>query len=77
MTAEPGDLFNACEYLLDRRVTAGDESRLALTGAFGELTYAQLLDRVQRTASGLRELGLQPEQRLLMFMADGPDFAAV
>jgi hypothetical protein len=35
MTAEPGDLFNACEYLLDR---------------------------VQRTASGLRELGLQPER---------------
>jgi benzoate-CoA ligase family protein len=77
MTAEPGDLLNACEYLLDRRVKAGDENRLALTGVAGELTYAQLLDRVQRTASGLRELGLQPEQRLLMFMADGPDFAAV
>jgi benzoate-CoA ligase family protein len=77
MTAEPGDLFNACEYLLDRRVKAGDGSRLALTGTLGELTYAQLLDRVQRTASGLRELGLQPEQRLLIFMADGPDFAAV
>jgi acyl-coenzyme A synthetase/AMP-(fatty) acid ligase len=50
MTAEPGDLFNACEYLLDRRVKAGEGSRLALTGALGELTYAQLLDRVQRTA---------------------------
>ena len=25
--------FNACEYLLDRRIAAGDGARLALTGA--------------------------------------------
>ena len=25
-------LFNACEYLLDRRMAAGDGQRLALTG---------------------------------------------
>jgi benzoate-CoA ligase family protein len=74
---EPEDRFNACEYLLDRRVKAGDGGRLAITGAAGELSYAQLLDRVQRTAAGLRELGLLPEQRVLMVMADGPDFVAV
>jgi benzoate-CoA ligase family protein len=77
MTAESGAAFNACEYLLDRRVKAGDGSRLALTGGWGQLTYAELLDRVQRTAACLRELGLEPEQRLLMFMSDGPDFVAV
>jgi benzoate-CoA ligase len=67
MAAEPGERLNACEYLLDRRVKAGDGGRLAITGVGGQLTYAQLLDRVQRTAAGLRELGLQPEQRLVMF----------
>jgi benzoate-CoA ligase family protein len=77
MAAEPGERLNACEYLLDRRVKAGDGGRLAITGVGGQLTYAQLLDRVQRTAAGLRELGLQPEQRLVMFMADSPDFVAV
>jgi benzoate-CoA ligase family protein len=77
MAAEPGERMNACEYLLDRRVKAGDGGRLAITGVGGQLTYAQLLDRVQRTAAGLRELGLQPEQRLVMFMADSPDFVAV
>ena len=75
--AEPGERFNACEYLLDRRVKDGDGGRIAITGVGGELTYAQLLDRVQRTAAGLRELGLQPEQRVLMVMADSPDFVAV
>jgi benzoate-CoA ligase family protein len=77
MAPEPGDLLNACEFLLDRRVSAGDGGRLALTGGHEQLTYAQLLDRVQRTAAVLRELGLQPEQRLLMFMSDSADFAAV
>ena len=77
MAAEPGERFNVCEYLLDRRVKAGDGGRLAITGVGGDLTYAQLLDRVQRTAAGLRELGLQPEQRVVMFMADSPDFVAV
>jgi benzoate-CoA ligase family protein len=69
--------FNACEYLLDRRLDAGDGDRLALTGVDGSVTYAELLDRVRRYASGLRELGLQPEQRIVMFMADSPDFVAV
>jgi len=77
MATGSGDLFNACEYLLDRRVRAGDGDRLALTGAWGQLTYAELLDRVQRTTAVLCQLGLEPEQRVLMFMSDSPDFVAV
>jgi benzoate-CoA ligase family protein len=69
--------FNACTYLLDRRVEAGDADRVAVVGADATLTYGQLLDRVQRTAAVLRDLGLQPEQRLLMFMADGAAFVGV
>ncbi|PZS20752.1 MAG: benzoate-CoA ligase family protein [Pseudonocardiales bacterium] len=68
------ELFNACGYLLDRRVAAGDADRLAVTGIGGELSYGALLYRVQRTATVLDELGLQPEQRLVMCMADCPDF---
>ena len=70
-------LFNACEYLLDQRLADGDGERLALTGVAGDLTYAQLHDQVCRTAAGLRALGLQPEQRVLMLMADSPPFAVV
>ena len=71
------ELFNACEYLLDRRLAAGDGDRLALTGPAGELTYGQLHERVLRAAAALRGLGLQPEQRVLMFMADSPEFVTV
>jgi benzoate-CoA ligase family protein len=70
-------LFNACEYLLDRRLAAGDAPRTALTGGAGDLSYAGLHDQVCRTAAGLRSLGLQPEQRILMLMADSPQFVVV
>jgi benzoate-CoA ligase family protein len=69
--------FNASAYLLDRHLAQGDGDRLALTGPAGDLTYAQLHERVIRTATGLRAIGLLPEQRLMMFMADSPDFVAL
>jgi benzoate-CoA ligase family protein len=69
--------FNASTFLLDRQVAVGNGDRVALTGVAGELTYAQLHDRVLRTAAGLRGTGLQPEQRLLMFMSDSPEFVTV
>jgi benzoate-CoA ligase family protein len=71
------ELFNASTYLLDRHIANGDGGRLAVTGVYGELSYAELHDRVRRTAAGLRRVGVQPEQRLLMFMADAPDFVTV
>jgi benzoate-CoA ligase family protein len=77
MGAVEGERFNACEYLLDRRIEAGDGERLALTGPGGSLTYAQLFDRVLLTSSVLAELGLLPEQRVLMVMADSPEFVVV
>jgi benzoate-CoA ligase family protein len=70
-------LFNASEYLLDRRLAAGDGDRVARAGPAGELSYAALWDRVRRTAAGLRAAGLQPEQRILMVMADSPHFVVV
>jgi benzoate-CoA ligase family protein len=71
------ELFNACEYLLDRRLAAGDGDRLALTGPAGDFSYRDLWDRVRRTAAGLRAAGVEPEQRILMVMADSPHFAVV
>jgi benzoate-CoA ligase family protein len=76
VTAEQagGALFNASEYLLDRHVRAGGGDRIALTGVAGELSYAELAQRVRQAARGLRSLGLQAEQRVVMVMADSPEF---
>jgi benzoate-CoA ligase family protein len=67
-------LFNASDYLLDRHIRAGRGDRLALTGVAGDVSYAELAERVTRAARGLRGLGLQAEQRVVMVMADSPEF---
>ena len=69
--------FNACEYLLDRHVRAGRGDRLALTGVAGDISYDQLAERVGHAARGLRGLGLQAEQRVVMVMTDSPEFVIV
>ena len=75
--AESPEHFNACEYLLDRRLDLGDGGRTAIVSDRVELTYEQLHGRVGRAAAGLVELGLQPEQRLLMVVADSPEFVVL
>ncbi len=69
--------FNASAYLVDRHIADGAGGRVALTGPRGELTYAQLHDAVRHLAAGLRGIGVAPEQRILMVMADSPDFVAL
>ena len=66
-----------CDYLLDRHIRAGRGDRLALTGIAGDVSYAELAERVGHAARGLRGLGLQAEQRVAMVMADSPEFVIV
>ena len=78
MTGQAGATpFNASEYLLDRHIRAGRGDRLALTGAAGDISYTDLAGQVRQAARGLRGLGLQAEQRIVMVMADSPEFVVV
>ncbi len=71
------DVPNACWYLLDRHVDSAAGDRPAVLGTKGDLTYSGLRARVVRAAGGLKELGLCPEQRLMICMADSPDFVVL
>lgn len=66
--------FNACDYLL--RPAEDAPGRLAITGPDGDLTYGELAARARDVAAGLQALGLRPEERVVLFMADGPAMAA-
>jgi benzoate-CoA ligase family protein len=68
--------FNASTYLLDRHLLAGHGDRVAVTGPQGTLTYAELAALVGEVAAGLRALGVRPEERVVMLMADGPELLA-
>src|SRR5450755_1372922 len=69
------DHFNASEWLLDRNVEAGNGHRTALLHGDATATYAQLLGDVKAAASGLRGLGIRPEERVLLILRDGPALA--
>ncbi len=62
--------FNATDYLLERHLRTGNGAATAVVSVNRSLTYAELAEEVRRVAGGLRELGVRPEQRVLMCMAD-------
>ncbi|MFD0687927.1 benzoate-CoA ligase family protein [Actinomadura fibrosa] len=72
----PPEAFNACDYLLRAASGPGAAERIALTGPGGDLTYTALDELAGRVAAGLRARGLRPEERVVLFMADGPAMAA-
>ena len=68
--------FNAADCLVDRQVRAGNGGRVAIRCRGESITYAELLERVRGAASGLRALGVRPEERVMLVLLDGPEFAA-
>ncbi|TNY38294.1 benzoate-CoA ligase family protein [Thermomonospora catenispora] len=68
--------FNACDLLLRSARRPEGAARTAITGPAGELTYAELDELVGHLAAGLQAWGLRPEERVMLFMPDGPSMAA-
>ncbi|MCE7002972.1 benzoate-CoA ligase family protein [Kibdelosporangium philippinense] len=69
--AKPSSMpFNAAEYLVDRHVKAGRGERLAVVASSGALTYRELSEEVKRSAAALRSIGVRPEERVMLCMAD-------
>ncbi|MEJ2861786.1 benzoate-CoA ligase family protein [Actinomycetospora flava] len=62
--------FNAADYLVGRRLAAGDGDREAVRAPSRSLTYAELDAEIGRVAAGLAALGVQPEQRVVLCMVD-------
>ena len=67
------ETFNACEWLVDRQVAAGNGARTAVEAAGGSLSYAELSHQVRRVAAGLAAMGVRPEERVVLVMADDVD----
>src|SRR5215831_12254273 len=84
MKAEPlpSDLripreYNAAVDFIDRNVTEGRGSKVAVRESGSNTTYAELAARVNRAGNALRKLGVQMEQRVLLCLLDTVDFPSV
>ena len=76
MAFEPPERFNMADYFLDARIREGRGRRTALVTDQGALTYAEVQARANRFGHLLLGAGVQPEQRVLLALPDGPDFVA-
>jgi benzoate-CoA ligase family protein len=76
-TEELPQRYNAAADLLDGNLESGRGDRVAIRTTDGaELTYADVAAAANRAGGGLRELGVEIENRVLMALLDGPEFAA-
>ncbi|MGA8873602.1 MAG: benzoate-CoA ligase family protein [Candidatus Acidiferrales bacterium] len=66
--------FNAATYCIDRHVAEGRGNKAAIRTLEREITYAEVLDSVNRFGNALRDLGIRPGDRVLMVAKDCPEF---
>jgi benzoate-CoA ligase len=69
------ETFNAATYFVDRHLEHGRGAKVAIECGEHRVTYAEVAERVNRVASGLRRLGVEPEQRVALILLDSPAFA--
>jgi benzoate-CoA ligase family protein len=70
------DQFNAANELLDRHIQEGRGSRPAIYSEGQVYTYAHIAELANRVGNGLRDLGVEMEQRVALLLLDSPEFAA-
>jgi benzoate-CoA ligase family protein len=69
-------IYNAVQHYLDRHLDEGRGGRVAITTRTESLSYANLLDRVERSAGVLHEAGVTTGERVLLVLPDCVDAVA-
>jgi benzoate-CoA ligase family protein len=68
--------YNMAADLLQRHIAEGRGERTAIIDDDGRHTYRQIAERAAKVAGALRDLGIEPEQRVALCMVDTADFVA-
>src|SRR3989449_10944863 len=76
MSFQPPEQFNIADYFLDARVREGKGARPAVLTDAGALTYGEIQALANRVGHVLTEAGVEPEQRVMIALPDGPAFVA-
>ncbi|MGH7645138.1 MAG: benzoate-CoA ligase family protein [Gemmatimonadales bacterium] len=76
MRGPPPDQLNIADYFLDARVREGRGGRPAVHTEAGSLTYGDVQALANRFGQVLATAGVEPEQRVMIALPDGPAFVA-
>jgi benzoate-CoA ligase len=69
------DIFNVAARFVDRNVSEGRGASVAIECGDERVTYAEVLERVNRFGTALRDrLDVRPEERVMVLLHDGPAF---
>lgn len=77
MSFVPPEQFNVADYFLDARLREGRGDRDAIVTDERRFTYEEIARLANRFGNVLRNAGVQPEQRVLIALPDGPAYAGV
>ncbi|MEE2955572.1 MAG: benzoate-CoA ligase family protein [Pseudomonadota bacterium] len=78
-TQTPGEVrfsekFNVAVPFIDRHLDEQRGKKTAISGEFGEISYYELVEQVNRGGNALKTLGLSTGDRVLMVVKDCPEF---
>jgi benzoate-CoA ligase len=69
------DIFNAASWFIDRNVAQGRGPKVAIECGDQRITYAEVLERVNRAGNMLRDqFEVRIEERVVLLLLDGPEF---
>jgi benzoate-CoA ligase len=68
------DQFNAAAHFLNLNPDAGRADKTYMICGDARMSYGEVRERSRRVAAGLRRLGVEPEQRVMLLMADTLNF---
>ena len=71
------EVFNVATHFVDRHIGEGRGAKVAIECGDQRVTFQQLLERVNRIGSALRDhLGVRQEERVALLLLDTPDFTS-
>ncbi len=67
------DFFNQAEYMTDRHLREGRANKVAIYYGDQQITYAELVSRVNQTGNALKDMGVEIENRVMIALPDCPE----
>ena len=75
MNLDLPEIYNATTTFVDDNIAQGRGQRTAIYYQDQKVTYQEVFEKVNRTGNALKELGVEIENRVLLVLADSPEFA--
>ncbi len=75
MNLDLPESFNAAEVMVDRNIQEGRGEKVAFRTRERDWAYGEVLSGVNKTGNALKSLGMGPEERVVLLLLDGVEFA--